>query len=182
MPVQFRPFDRTALIGVDIQEDFIKDTIDQGFRPDALIDQFWREAKLVDVVVLTKSVHPADHFSFAEFGPHCVKGTKGAKINKTLLEHLDDPIITTKKSTNRQEESYSAFESETLRPKLDLEHILADEYIGHIWIAGMGHGWDVPQTAYDASALKYDVTVKWSLPHLWPAEMTKMDEMGVTIL
>jgi len=83
---------RVALIGVDIQEDFInKHTITDYWCFDFFVETFATAVKKADTVILTKSAHPRNHFSFPELGAHCVKGTKGAKINKKILEAARRP-------------------------------------------------------------------------------------------
>lgn len=139
---------KSALIIVDPQEDFIEP------QDKKIIEALWVLAQKADIVIATQSVHPANHVSFTELGPHCVQGSKGRKLHKGLEEYID--IATSKVGVK---EHYSAFDSETLRPKESLEEILRIEDVGEIWIAGFGHEWDVPQSAFDANALGYPTTV-----------------------
>ena len=75
----------TALIVVDMQNDFCPGGalgVDGG---DLLAPALARAAERAGTVVATRDRHPADHISFAARGgpwpPHCVVGTAGAKSN-----------------------------------------------------------------------------------------------------
>lgn len=161
---------KIALIIVDAQQDFAEE---RSSEIDSLIDL----AEGADLVIATRSVHPRSHFSFAEFGPHCIHGTKGARLHPRLEEYAD--YVTTKVGL---QEHYSGFESGTLRPKESLEEILRAEEVTKVWIGGFGHGWDVPQTAFDANALGYDTIVFLSASNeVDPETIEKLNRAGVNV-
>lgn len=160
--IKFSQLPRIAVIGVDFQEDFRPQVAKQG---ESLLVNFVNACKGANTIILTKSVHPENHFSFIEFGPHCVKGTKGAKICKELTASLDY-VLATKISKPGHSDAYSAFEAETLRPKESVEEILHYDGIEEVYVGGFGHSWDVPQTAFDANALKYKTHVLYNAT--WP--------------
>lgn len=175
---------RVAYIGVDYQQDFINDqNTDQTNKA---ISAFIKKSQdNADIVILTKTEHPHDHFSFAELGTHCVKGSKGARLHAALTHNLSDCILVTKFSLESSPpDSYSAFEGERLRPKTSLEDILEEENIDTIHIGGFGHSWDVPQTAYDAAALSYKtfIHVEATYPNIDHGELIKLLNAGIQIV
>lgn len=144
---------KVALIILDWQEDFVPDSVDalHGRYVKALnfVEKLAEEA---DLVIATQCIHPKDHSSFSEFGEHCVKGTKGARLNPQIKE-LADYVPT--KGDKVEPEQYSGFMARTLRPLEWVEEILKVEKVTKVQVVGLGHGWDVPQTAFDANALGY---------------------------
>ena len=111
-----------ALICVDVQNDFLPGGalgVPEGHQAiPALIDMM----DDVDVIVLTRDWHPADHISFEQDGdpmfvdgswpPHCVRGTDGAAIDHRLYEAAvltDKPVLLIHKGFERDIEEYSGF-------------------------------------------------------------------------
>jgi nicotinamidase/pyrazinamidase len=162
---------KTALIIVDAQKDFPLHL--------EVVDRLIDLAEEADLVIASKTVHSKDHFSFAEFGPHCIHGTKGVKLEDRIAEWADYTIT---RVCPQGVEHYSAFDGGTLRPKESLEEILVAEKIGKVWIGGFGHGWDVPQTAFDANALGYPTTV-WleAVNEMSPETILKLEHAGVNV-
>lgn len=135
---------RIALIVLDFQGDFEKDA------SSPILEHVLRLAEEVDVVIATQSMHSAS-------SGHCVKGTKGARLNFQIKEEAD--YVATK-GDDGDKGDFSAFQARTLRPLEWVEDILKEEGVEEVWVAGLGHPWDVPQTAYDANSLGYK-TVVW---------------------
>jgi nicotinamidase/pyrazinamidase len=161
---------KTALIIVDYQEDFYP-----ALCP---VEGVLELAEQVDVVIATQSAHPKNHPSFAEFGVHCIKGSKGARLHPAIKE-VADYVPTKGRSTD---EDYSAFEACTLRPLEWVEEILKVEGVGEVWVAGLGHRWDVVQTAFDANALGYPTTIWYEYaPIMNPETQARLERAGVTI-
>ena len=154
---QLRKNDGVAYIGVDYQIDFINNSKHSEWDvADRAAESFVKNAKGSDTIILTKSEHPKDHFSFTDLGEHCIKGTKGVKIHPYLTQNLDNVIVVTKNSMlSDPPDSYSAFEAERLRPKEKVENIIKNEKVLEIHIGGFGHAWDIVQTAFDSAALGY---------------------------
>lgn len=173
---------KIALIAVDVQADFIR-SVDFFVMP-KIEELYKRKGKLrrdPDIIIASQSVHPPNHFSFPELGAHCVKGTYGARIDSNLKEEAD--YIVTKGDEQGPPDSYGAFYARTLRPIEWVSDILEVHKIDTIWVAGLGHSWDVPQTAYDANALGY-ATIVWRAA-VWPrlefSTREHMEKIGITI-
>ncbi|AVN64398.1 MULTISPECIES: isochorismatase family protein [Mesoplasma] len=126
-----------ALIIVDYQFDFV-DPSGKLYVPTAetkknyieeLIKEFYDNK---DLIIATKDVHPIDHYSFKEWGPHCVVNTNGtnlyfdaSKINKIV-----------EKGKNKETESYSAFFDEKGNSNF-LDEYLRENDIQELTIVGV---------------------------------------------
>jgi nicotinamidase/pyrazinamidase len=152
----------TALIIVDVQQDFISGSLGALGRA-RVIEPLTRLAGTADFVVSSLDWHPADHSSFAEhptftdgsWPAHCVQGTHGADIDPSLAR-LSDAFVF--KGTDRDVEAYSAFDGSTTSGR-SLNALLADRGIDRVVIGGLCTDYCVLATALDAVALGYDVTV-----------------------
>ncbi|AAT75697.1 nicotinamidase/pyrazinamidase [Mesoplasma florum L1] len=85
-----------------------------------------------DLVVATKDMHPLDHYSFAQWGPHCVVGTKGTDLY--FDSSSIDKII--EKGKNKKTESYSAFFDEKGNSNF-LDEYLRENNIQELTIVGV---------------------------------------------
>jgi nicotinamidase/pyrazinamidase len=78
----------TALIVVDVQNDFCPGGALAAAGGDRLGPAIAAAAERAGTVVATRDWHPADHRSFAEQGgpwpPHCVQGTPGAELHPSV--------------------------------------------------------------------------------------------------
>jgi nicotinamidase/pyrazinamidase len=117
-----------------------------------------------DLVVVSRSLHPPDHFSFKGFGGtdpiNRVKGTPGSKIVPAIAALLAKDSYVVTKATKPDEPGYSTFEASTLRPLENLEDILAREKVTHVVVGGYWLEGCVAQTAFDANALGYATAVE----------------------
>lgn len=150
-----------ALIAVDVQLDFLPGgalAVPDGDQVLLPLVNLAREASLV---VASRDWHPENHFSFAEdptytdgsWPVHCVQGTKGARIHRSVAKQAD---FTISKATDRNPpDAYSAFAGKTLRPVETLEAILARSPIDTVVVGGLALDYCVLYTACDASALGY---------------------------
>lgn len=156
---------RTALIIVDVQEDFLPGGALGHPKGDLIIPAIIDRAEEVDLVIASRDLHPADHFSFSDkpefkdgsWPPHCVQGTKGARLNPHIKSIAD--YIVTKGQDPNPPDAYSAFAGGTLRPLESTEDILKREKIDEVWVVGLLLGWCVSQTAFDANALGYPTSI-----------------------
>ena len=128
-------------------------------------------------VILTQDWHSPGHISFASSHPgrrvfgritlpygeqvlwpdHCVEGTPGAAFHP-LLEIPDDALVV-RKGVRQDVDSYSAFFENDRTTPVGLDHGLRESDAGGIVLAGLATDYCVLNTALDARALGYDVTV-----------------------
>jgi nicotinamidase/pyrazinamidase len=117
-----------------------------------------------EIVVAVREWHPENHYTFSEdprhedhsWPPHCVQGTKGARIHSSIRRHSNYVVSM---GMNRNEEAYSAFAGKTLRPVYYLEEILAVHEVNVVVVAGIRYSVEVKHTALDANALGYRTVV-----------------------
>jgi nicotinamidase/pyrazinamidase len=172
---------RTALIAVDVQNDYLPEGPLGSPDSDRIIEPLVEYATLAaDVVILSRNLHPPDHLSFSDskafsasmhrpWPANCIKGTSGARIVSDLAAiaaKAENYVIT--KGLAKDQGGYSAFEGGTLRPLESLEDILRYEKITHIAIGGYWLDQCVAQTAFDASALGYSTAIEMTCTLPYP--------------
>ena len=166
----------TALLVIDIQNDFCPGgalAVAEGDqiipRVNALMDQY-------DVVVATQDWHPADHKSFASnhdavpfsitempYGPqvlwpdHCIQGSKGAEFHKDLDIKKADLII--RKGFRPEIDSYSAFFENDKTTVTGLAGYLKERGVTEVHLVGLATDFCVYYSAIDAVAQGFDATV-----------------------
>ncbi|ATZ18450.1 pyrazinamidase/nicotinamidase [Williamsoniiplasma somnilux] len=148
---------KEVLLIVDYQYDFAnpKGTLyvqgaDQiGSYIEQLIKKFQKENKLI---VGSKDWHPIDHYSFAQWGPHCIQNSLGAELLYDA-KILDKLII---KGENQNLESYSAFYDEQDNSN-GLHEWLQKQNIEQIYLVGVATDVCVGNTLNDALKLGYKV-------------------------
>lgn len=179
--------DRTALLVVDIQPDFLPggalaveegDRILDGVRTLMNSDRF-------GVRVATQDWHPADHLSFASnhegheemdvidlygheqilWPDHCVQGTPGAELKGDVPWERVMAIV--RKGTDPEVDSYSAFRNnwdpDGERPKTGLAGYLRERGVEHIVICGLARDFCVKWSGEDAADEGFRVTAVWDL-------------------
>ena len=158
--------DRTALVVVDVQNDFADPAGSLAVAGAAgivpRINEAVGDARLAGAtVVYTQDWHPEVTPHFAKDGGiwpvHCVADTWGAELHPLLDVAVGAPRI--RKGTNG-EEGYSGF---TMRDPIsgatqptDLDGLLRDRGIGRIVVCGLATDYCVNATALDAIALGYE--------------------------
>jgi len=167
----------TALLVIDIQNDFCPGgalAVQEGDqiidRVNALMDQY-------DVVVATQDWHPADHKSFASnhdgaepfsmitmpYGPqvlwpdHCIQGSTGAEFHKGLAIDKTDMII--RKGFRPEIDSYSAFFENDKKTVTGLAGYLKERGVTDVHLVGLATDFCVYYSAIDAVAQGLDATV-----------------------
>ncbi len=162
---------KSALLLVDIQNDFIPGGALAVPDGDAVVKAANDVMKAFEIVIATRDWHPADHGSFASqhqgktpgniielsgleqilWPDHCVQNTKGAE----LVEGLNDEKITRLfyKGTVRSVDSYSAFFDNSKRKDTGLGDYLTSKGIGEVFIVGLATDYCVKYTALDAIEL-----------------------------
>ncbi len=153
------PDDRSALIIVDVQNDFLPGgslAVPDG---DAVIAPLNRAIALFAArglpVVATRDWHPADHCSFTEQGgiwpPHCVQDTAGARFGPGL--ELPDDVIVISKADTKDRDAYSGFEG------TDLAERLYELKVSSLVVGGLATDYCVLNTVRDALSHGFDVYV-----------------------
>lgn len=157
-----------GLIIVDYQNDFLPGGalgVTDGHRAYPEID---RQAKIADVIILTRDWHPADHISFSNdpkyedksWPAHCVQNTYGAKFDKIMIERLDKtkPFYVASKGEMPNLEEYSG-----LYGRIDEDTIAVDilqaRRVQKVTIVGLALDYCVRATALDAIKERFDVTL-----------------------
>jgi nicotinamidase/pyrazinamidase len=146
-----------ALLIVDFQNDFTPGGalgVDGGDEIAGRLNELAADARF-EVVVATRDWHPPDHGSFRAEGGiwpvHCVQGTPGAELHAGLDRERVDVVVD--KGQDRNADGYSGFEA-TL-----LEELLRARGVDHVTIGGIATDYCVKNTALDALALGFGVTV-----------------------
>ena len=167
----------TALIAVDVQNDFIPGGSLAVADGAAVVPVINRLAPRFANAILTQDWHTPDHLSFASQHPgtkpfdtvampygtqvlwpdHCVMGTEGAALHRDLsLPHAQ---LVIRKGYNRAVDSYSAFLEADRSTRTGLDGYLSSRGIRHVFIAGLATDFCVAWTALDARRLGFEATV-----------------------
>ena len=169
--------DDTALVMIDIQNDFCPGgalAVPDGA---SIIDQANSMQHEFSVQVLTQDWHPPNHTSFAAnhdgaaeysvidmpYGPqvlwpvHCVAGSDGARFNPKLNTTPAQLII--RKGFRPNIDSYSAFFENDHKTRTGLEGYLRERGVKRLVLVGLALDYCVRFSAVDAAGLGFDVTV-----------------------
>jgi nicotinamidase/pyrazinamidase len=160
---------RTALIVVDVQNDFCPSgalAVSQG---DEVVPVINALARRFRNVVLTQDWHPAGHASFATshpgkapfecvvmpYGPqvlwpdHCVQGSRGADFHPALdLAHAQAVI---RKGCRAEVDSYSGFREADRETLTGLGGYLKERGVSRVVVVGLATDFCVSWTAQDAA-------------------------------
>jgi nicotinamidase-related amidase len=146
--------DRTALIAVDVQGDFLPGGslgVPDGF---AVIPPLLAAAPHVDMVIATRDWHPPNHVSFAARGGpwpvHCVAGTPGAALAPDI-DRIAGVVVS--KGSNPDVDAYSGFDGTPLAA------LLRAGGVTRLLIGGLATDYCVRGTVLDARREGFDVEV-----------------------
>ena len=153
-------FERSALIVVDLQNDFCPGGALAVPEGDEIVSVINTLIPRMALVVATQDWHPADHSSFLEQGgiwpPHCIQNTTGAELHSQLqrggIHHLF------RKGFRREQDAYSSFEGVDERGH-SLDQVLKGHQIEVLYIAGLATDYCVKATAKDGLELGYKVVI-----------------------
>ncbi|HEY0101540.1 MAG TPA: nicotinamidase [Pyrinomonadaceae bacterium] len=149
---------RSALILVDIQNDFCPGgslAVKDGDRIVPVVNEL---QKHFDLIVATKDWHPPGHASFISlWPPHCVQETAGAEF----VEGLDTSRIARVflKGTDPEIDSYSGFFDNEHKRATGLGDYLQARGVNEVTIAGLATDYCVKFTALDAVMLGFETSV-----------------------
>ncbi|MFL5956250.1 MAG: NAD(+) synthase [Solirubrobacterales bacterium] len=145
----------TALIVVDMQNDFCPGGALGVAGGDELAPALARAAERAGTVVATRDRHPTDHLSFAARGgpwpAHCVEGTPGAELHSSVAGIRFDRVQD--KPNHRDRETFSGFEG------TDLGDYLRGRGVTRVLVGGLATDYCVRATALDAIREGFDTTV-----------------------
>ncbi len=145
----------TALIVVDMQNDFCPGGALGVAGGDLLAPALARAAEGAGTVVATRDRHPADHMSFTSRGgpwpPHCVVGTAGAEFHPSVAGMRFDRVQD--KSSDPDIETYSGFDG------TGLGDYLRDRGVTRVVIGGLATDYCVRATALAAIEEGFETTV-----------------------
>jgi len=202
--------ERTALIVVDVQPDFMPGGALACHQGDAIvpgIDALLRRRRFGHVVA-TQDWHPAGHVSFASahagarpfdrielyghaqtlWPDHCVQGTPGAALHAGIDWSPVDLVL--RKGSDPRVDSYSAFRENHgpggMRPATGLAGWLRERGVDTVYVCGLARDVCVLWTAQDAVAAGFRAHLLWELsrpvaPGGDQALRGALDQAGVAI-
>ncbi len=153
------PDDRSALLIVDVQNDFLPGgrlAVPDG---DAVVGPLNRAIEAFRArgrpIVATRDWHPPDHCSFTAQGgpwpPHCVQGSEGARFAAALALPPDALIVS--KADRPDRDAYSGFQDTGLAERLRALGV------GTLVVGGLATDYCVLNTVRDALAAGFAVWV-----------------------
>ncbi len=149
------PDPTTALIVVDVQNDFCTGGALAVAGGDRLAAVISAAAATAGTLVATRDVHPPDHCSFDERGGrwprHCINGSEGAELHPSLSSLRFD--IVQDKGGRRDSEQYSGFDDTPLAGQL------RERGVRRVLVAGISTDYCVRATALDAIREGFETTV-----------------------
>ncbi|MDB6446944.1 MULTISPECIES: bifunctional nicotinamidase/pyrazinamidase [Pseudomonas] len=177
MPVHDTRTTNTALLVIDVQNDFIPGgqlAVPGGDEIVPLINRLGRSFRQV---ILAQDWHPAGHASFASSHPgrqpfdlielpygeqklwpdHCIQGTQGAELHPALdLPHAQ---LIIRKGCNPGIDSYSAFMEADRQTPTGLTGYLKERGIDTVYLVGLALDFCVMFSALDARAAGFNAFV-----------------------
>ena len=168
---------KTALLVIDVQNDFCPAGALAVVGGNEIIPHINEEMAKYDCVVLTQDWHPKGHSSFATshegknplelikmpygdqvlWPDHCVQGSKGAEFHPDLNIEQANAII--RKGSNPFIDSYSAFFENDRKTPTGLDGYLKSLEIEKINLVGLATDFCVNYSAQDAANLGYKVSL-----------------------
>jgi nicotinamidase/pyrazinamidase len=168
------PMQKTALLLVDIQNDFCNGSLAVPHAQE-IISVVNNLTKKFEYIIATQDWHPADHLSFAvnhkgkQIGEiidlegveqilwpaHCVQHSFGAQFHPQLNVESISKIF--QKGTDRTIDSYSAFFDNAKKNSTGLHDYLQREGFKTLFIVGLATDYCVKFTCLDAIQLGYNV-------------------------
>jgi len=159
---------KTALIIIDIQNDFLPGGalgVAGGFE---VIEPINNLMKHFDLVVATQDWHPGEHASFASNHPgakpgevveveglvqvlwpdHCVQNTPGAEFAEALHTERIERVF--RKGSDARYDSYSGFYDNGHRSATGMSEYLRERGVEQVFLAGIATDYCVKFTALDA--------------------------------
>ncbi|MCD0423510.1 bifunctional nicotinamidase/pyrazinamidase [Rubrivivax sp. JA1024] len=169
--------DRSVLIVVDVQNDFLPGGNLAVTDGDAVVPIINRLAKAFANVVITQDWHTPGHVSFASshagktpfesialsygsqvlWPEHCVQGTRGAELAQDLAVPHAQLVI--RKGFHHGIDSYSAFLEADRKTSTGLSAYLQARGLSRVFVTGLATDFCVAWTALDARAAGFETFV-----------------------
>jgi nicotinamidase/pyrazinamidase len=154
-------FGRSALVIVDVQNDFCPGGALGVENGDQVIVSLNRLSSVFEAhsgrVVATQDWHPEGHVSFDIWPPHCVQGSWGAELHKSL--DLKPISLIIRKGLRLKLDSYSAFFENDRKTSTGLDGFFKTLSIDTLFFGGLATDYCVLYSALDASSLGYKTFV-----------------------
>ena len=166
----------SALIIIDVQNDFCKGGALAVKNGEKIIDSINTVQEDFDNIILTQDWHPKEHSSFAsnqnaevyskmemDYGSqilwpnHCIQGSEGANFHRNL--NTDRCTLIIRKGCNPKVDSYSAFFENDKNTTTGLEGFLKWKEIAQLCMCGLAFDYCVFYSALDGQNLGFDVSV-----------------------
>jgi nicotinamidase/pyrazinamidase len=167
----------TALLVIDVQNDFCPGGALAVEHGDAIVPLINRIANEFETVVITQDWHPANHISFAAqhrdrkpfesitlpygeqtlWPTHCVQGTPGSELHKDLA--IPHASLILRKGSHPFVDSYSAFLEADRITKTGLDGYFASRGITDVFLCGLATDFCVAWSAEDARHFGLNATV-----------------------
>ncbi len=168
---------KTALLVIDVQNDFCPGGALQVAGGNEIIPGINQEMIKYDYIILTQDWHPKGHSSFATshdggnpldviempygdqvlWPDHCVQGSHGAEFHSELNTARANAVI--RKGSNPLIDSYSAFFENDRKTPTGLHGYFRSLEIEKINLVGLATDFCVNYSAQDAAKLGYRVSV-----------------------
>ena len=168
---------KTALLVIDVQNDFCPGGALQVAGGNEIITGINQEMTKYDYIILTQDWHPKGHSSFATshdggnpldviempygdqvlWPDHCVQGSHGAEFHAELNTAPANAVI--RKGSNPLIDSYSAFFENDRKTPTGLHGYFRSLEIEKINLVGLATDFCVNYSAQDAAKLGYKVSV-----------------------
>ncbi len=165
---------KTALILVDIQNDFVTGGALEVPQGETIVPTVNALQPHFDLVVATQDWHPANHGSFAAnhegkqpgeiidlngldqilWPTHCVQNTAGSEFVKELEMNKVAKVFV--KGTDEGIDSYSGFFDNGKRKATGLGDYLKEQGITDVYVCGLAADYCVKFTALDAKSLGFN--------------------------
>lgn len=192
---------QTALIIVDMQNDFMPNGALAVQNADKIIQPINQLAKHFQNVILTQDWHPDEHISFADnhtnqqafdyielsygqqvlWPKHCVQGSQGAEFHRDL--NIPHAQLIIRKGYHTEIDSYSAFLEADKKTATGLASYLRERKMNTVYIVGVATDYCVKWTALDAQQAGFKtyviedlckaIDINGSLADAW-VEMSKV--------
>ena len=151
---------KTALIMVDVQNDFCPGGSLAVAEGDKIVEQLNLLQQKVDVVVATRDWHlpMTKHFKVGGgmWPVHCVERTNGAEFHPELK--LDNAVVFSKGMDPDDDGGYSGFDGIT-EDGVSLEIFLRSKRITHLLIGGLATDYCVRHTVLDGLKERFKVVL-----------------------
>lgn len=153
-------FQNSALVLVDVQNDFCPGGALAVAEGDQIIPVINQLMPLFPLVVATEDWHPANHISFKERGgpwpPHCVQNTSGAEIHPGIDQKEIDLLF--RKAATPDDDPYSGFKGFDEKGR-SLDEALKHSGVKTLYVTGLATDYCVRATVLDGLKNGYEVMV-----------------------